>query len=454
VPFRTRAVYAIQAKIPDRLFIAHVIEAPDLPKPYDRLPSLIAHGAPADAANALRGALFAKILRYAKTASPFYAERIPDALLQPTATQALWRTVRRLTKEELRANDGAIKVAKPPPFAGATRSAWTSGSTGSPFNGHISAVADYMNALLLRRVYGWWDVDGAKGMMQLAVDRQGYQVKPSVETRQGWYPGDTRGKYHRLTVSAGIDAQLDHIVDLRPAYLKVAAVHLGALALRARERKLDITFDVVFGGAAPLMADERRLVAEIFKCRVVDVYGTEEIGILAADCPRCGAYHPAHDLMHFEVLRDDGAPARPGETGHVVVTPYMNFAMPLIRYELGDVVEVGQGGQCSNGEVGLTRIVGRSKNMFTQVDGQKFLPYVALGDVASLGPIARFRFVQTSLTTIEFRYKLSGPGEVDLDLLAKVSRKYLGPNFKVTALPMPASDDEAGRKHLVFESLI
>jgi len=454
VPFRTPDVYAIQAEIPDRLFIAHVIEAPNLPKPYDRLPALIADGAPAEAANALRGALFANMLRYAKASSPFYAERIPDGLLQPTATQALWRTVRRLTKEELRANDRAIKIAKPPAFAGATRSAWTSGSTGSPFNGDISAIADHMNALILRRVYRWWNVDGAKDLMHLAVDRQGYQVRPSVETHQGWYPGDPRGKYHRLTVSTGIDAQLDHIVDLRPAYLKTAAVHLGALALRARERKLDIVFDVVFGGAAPLMADERRLVADIFKCRVADIYGTEEIGIIAAECPRCGSYHPAVDMMQFEVLRDDGAAAQPGETGHVVVTPYLNFAMPLIRYELGDVVELGQGSQCPNGEINLTRIVGRSKNLFTQVDGQKFLPYVALGEIATLGPIARFRFVQTSLTTIEFRYKLSGPGKIDLGLLAKVSRKYLGPHFTVTALPMPAADDDAGRKHLVFESLI
>ena len=69
--------------------------------------------------------------------------------------------------------------------------------------------------------------------MHLAVDRQGYQVKPNVETQQGWYPGDPRGKYHRLTVSTGIDAQLDHIVALRPAYLKAAAVHLGALALQS-----------------------------------------------------------------------------------------------------------------------------------------------------------------------------------------------------------------------------
>lgn len=424
------------------------------PPPYDRLPALIAHGAAPDVSNALRGAMLANLLRYAKTAAPFYADRIPQALLEATGSPALWRTVRILTKEELRAHHLAIKVASPPAFAGATRSLWTSGSTGSPLNGSINALADQTNALVLQRLYRWWGVDGAKDLMHLAVDRQGYQHRPSVETSQGWYPGDPRGKYHRLTVSTGIDAQLDHIVALKPAYLKAAAVHLGTLALRARERKLDITFHVVFAGASPLMSDERRLVSEIFKCRVADIYGAEEIGIIATDCPRCGKYHPALEVMHFEVLREDGSPARPGDIGRVVVTPFLNLAMPLVRYDLGDLVELQQGGQCPNGVVSLGRIVGRRKNMFTQSDGQKFLPYVALGEVASLGPVARFRFVQTSLTTVEFRYKLSGPGKIDLDLLAKVSRKYLGPSLAVTAVPMPESDDEPGRKYLVFESLV
>jgi phenylacetate-CoA ligase len=425
-----------------------------LPPPYERLPSLIAHGAPADVAKAVRATMLANVLRYAKAAAPFYADRIPQALFEAPPTPALWRTVRLLTKDDLRAHHLAIKIAKPPPFAGQTREAWTSGATGTPFNAHVSALADRMNAGVLQRLYRWWRADAAKDLLHLAVDRRGYQVSPAVETTQGWYPGDPRGKYHRVTISTGIDAQLDHLVALKPAYLKCAAVHLGALALRARERRLDLKFDLAFAGASPLMADERQLVAEIFGCRVVDIYGTEEIGILAADCPRCGKAHPAVELMHFEVLRDNGAHARAGESGRVVVTPYVNFAMPLVRYELGDVVELGQGGACPNGGLALERIVGRSKAMFTQADGQKFLPYVALGDVASIGPIARFRFVQTSLTTVEFRYRLSGTGTIDAERLAKVSRKYLGPSFTVTAAPLTDADEAAGRKHLVFESLV
>lgn len=431
--------------------LSRVTEAP-LPPPYDRLPRLIAEGARAADTNALRGALLANMLRFAKAASPFYRDRIPDVLLQAGASAALWPTVRRLTKDELRANDAAIKVAATPPFAGTARESWTSGATGAPFNCRVSALADRMNAAVLARFYRWWEIDGAKDLLHITIDREGYRDRPPAETRQGWVDGDTRGKYHRLTISTGLDAQLDHIAALRPAYLKTFGVHLGALALRARERKMDLGFDAIMSGGVPLLADERRLAGEVFKCRVADIYGSEELGIIAVQCPRCENYHPALETMHFEVLRDDGMPAHAGETGRVVATSFLNFAMPLIRFEVGDRVERAQGA-CPNGPISLARIVGREKHMFTQPDGQRFLPYVSLEEIASLGPIDRFRFVQTGSATIEFRYTLSRPGDIDRARLDQVARKYLGA-FDVVAAPMGDADQVPNRKQLVFESMI
>jgi phenylacetate-CoA ligase len=423
-----------------------------LPPPYDRLPRLIAEGASPAETNALRGALLANMLRFAKAASPFYRDRIPDALLSPGASAALWPTVRRLTKDELRANDAAIKVATTPPFAGAARESWTSGATGAPFNCRVSALADRMNGAVLARFYRWWDIDGAKDLLHITIDREGYRDRPPIETHQGWVEGDPRGKYHRLTVSTGLDAQLDRIAMLKPAYLKTFAVHLGALALRARERRMDIAFEAIMSGGVPLLADERRLAGEVFKCHVADIYGSEELGIIAVQCPRCEHYHPALETMHFEVLRDDGFSARTAESGRVVATSYLNFAMPLIRFEIGDRVELAQG-VCPNGPIGLARIVGREKHMFTQPDGLRFLPYVSLEEVANLGPIDRFRFVQTGRATIEFRYTLSRAGEIDHARLQNVARKYLGA-FDVVAVPMADADQVRSRKHLVFESLI
>jgi phenylacetate-CoA ligase len=59
------------------------------------------------------------------------------------------------------------------------------------------------------------------------------------------------------------------------------------------------------------------------------------------------------------VLDQRGNPRGPGEVGRVVVTPLNNFAMPLIRYELGDTAEVGAPCACGRGLPVLTRILDR-----------------------------------------------------------------------------------------------
>jgi len=104
--------------------------------------------------------------------------------------------------------------------------------------------------------------------------------------------------------------------------------------------------------------------------------------------------------------------------------------------------------------VSLRRIIGRRKNMFTLPDGQKFWPYVALAEIAKLGPISRFRFVQTTPSTVEFRYARAAPGQVDEAMLTALSRKYLSPQLNVVAVSMPAGDDDPARKFLVYESLV
>jgi phenylacetate-coenzyme A ligase PaaK-like adenylate-forming protein len=72
---------------------------------------------------------------------------------------------------------------------------------------------------------------------------------------------------------------------------------------------------------------------------VRDQYGTEELGIVAAEC-RERARHVFTDLCWVEVLRDDGTPAAPGEIGSLVGTCLTNWATPVIRYSQGDRVSL------------------------------------------------------------------------------------------------------------------
>ena len=70
----------------------------------------------------------------------------------------------------------------------------------------------------------------------------------------------------------------------------------------------------------------------------------------------------------MEILDEDGAPTKPGSVGRVVVTSLYNYAMPFIRYELGDFVEVGWPGMCVRQLPALRRVLGRTQSVPRRAD--------------------------------------------------------------------------------------
>jgi phenylacetate-CoA ligase len=88
--------------------------------------------------------------------------------------------------------------------------------------------------------------------------------------------------------------------------------------------------------AETLLDHQRRAIEEVFATRVFDQYGQTEMQSFWYEC-EAGRMH-AHPLAGFtEILRADGAAAEPGEMGEVVLTGLLNYAMPLVRYRVGDM---------------------------------------------------------------------------------------------------------------------
>jgi phenylacetate-CoA ligase len=70
---------------------------------------------------------------------------------------------------------------------------------------------------------------------------------------------------------------------------------------------------------------------------VYDKYGAREFaGGLAYQCPEQNGYHVVAECGIIEIVNEEGKQVRPGEVGAVVVTELNNYALPLIRYKLGD----------------------------------------------------------------------------------------------------------------------
>jgi phenylacetate-CoA ligase len=133
-----------------------------------------------------------------------------------------------------------------------------------------------------------------------------------------------------------IPEYLSALREFRPAYISGYPSAIALLARHAvRFPKESIRLQAVLTSAETLSEEQRDLIESAFQSKVFDQYGQTEMQSFWFEC-RYRRMH-AHPLFGVtEILRPNGDPCRPGEVGSVVLTGFINDAMPLIRYEVGD----------------------------------------------------------------------------------------------------------------------
>ena len=95
----------------------------------------------------------------------------------------------------------------------------------------------------------------------------------------------------------------------------------------------------LFFGGEPLSPARHARISELWNVPVVEEYGATETGSLAGQCPH-GRLHLWSDRAIFEVHDPLTGRTAPQGRGQLVVTPLYREAMPLLRYNIQDEVEV------------------------------------------------------------------------------------------------------------------
>ena len=168
----------------------------------------------------------------------------------------------------------------------------------------------------------------------------------------------------------------------------------------------------------------RNVCREAWGLGIADVYSAEETGHLALQCPEFEHYHVQSEAALVEVLDANGRPCRAGEVGQVAATPLHNFAMPLIRYALGDWAEIGDPCPCGRGLPVLRRILGRTRNLLTLPSGEK--RYAVYGTLifGSHPDVLQFQIVQKNLADLEV--KLVVKRKLEESELAQIRDQLVG----------------------------
>jgi len=118
--------------------------------------------------------------------------------------------------------------------------------------------------------------------------------------------------------------------------LKGLASALYFLALFLTEGGFrDVSFRAVFSTGETLTPHYRKVIEAAFGCNVMDSYGHMERTVAVSQCPR-GGYHVNWE---YGILETFGRRSGTENGGMVVGTALHRFAMPFLRYEVGDFVE-------------------------------------------------------------------------------------------------------------------
>lgn len=347
------------------------------------------------------------LLQHAINTVPYYREkyrqwRPQDGLLNDDS----WRQLPLLQRHEVQAHFELLRSTQIPASHGQVMTYGSSGSSGLPIQVLGTETTHFFWLVLGLRDHLWHRRDLSKkhGAIRTKVDRA------SAMGWAEWADSIACGPSAMLSIRTDVGAQLDWLLAEAPEYLITHPSNLQALVEHAARRGLrpnSLREVRTFGEM--LRPGLRERVRADWGIPLTDLYSAEEVGYIALQCPEHEHYHIQAENLLVEILREDGTPCRPGETGMVVVTTLHNFAMPLIRYRLMDYVEVGEPCPCGRGLPVIRRIAGRQRNMLVLPDGREFWPSFPGSAWRAVAPVQQFQMVQTELDHIEVKLVCSRP---------------------------------------------
>lgn len=355
-----------------------------------------------------------------------------------------------LPKRDVRADPESLHARTYPATHGDWKETLTSGSTGEPVRVRHTALFGVMARALVAREHLLRRRDLSRKFAAIRLAAPGGMAP-------GWglmsIAFDT-GPSTTIDVGAGLSQQLAWLMAEAPGYLLGYPSNLRALILEAGrlgKRPAGLLELISFGEM--IAPDLRETARSRWGVEVIDTYSCREAGSLAFQCPECEAFHVNAEGVYLEVLREDGEPCKAGETGRVVITPLHNFAMPLIRYEIGDFAEVGDTCPCGRGLPTLARIVGRVTRMAVDPTGRRYWPGLRASYLTKIAPFRQLQLVQHTAEEIELRYVLDGTLENEArQRCAGALAEMLGYPYRVRFTPLEEIPRGPGGKFEDFVS--
>jgi len=303
-------------------------------------------------------------LRYVYDHSAFYRRRFKEAGVEPGDIRTL-ADVAKLPftrKADLRDNYPTGMFSAPK--SQLVRYHVSSGTTGKP------TVVGYTKGDIET-----WSESLARALTSIGLDRDDVV---QVGYGYGLFTGGLGLHYGAERIGAAVlpvgtgntERQIELMQDLGTTAIACTPSYFMHIMEVAEKMGISIKKDTklkagIFG-AEPWSLETRKRIEDATGINAYDIYGTSEIsGPLFTECHVKKGIHVWADMFLIEVLEPKtGEPVQDGETGELVFTTLHKFALPLIRYRIGDLsIMNSEPCECGRTHPRIMRILGRTDDM-------------------------------------------------------------------------------------------
>jgi phenylacetate-CoA ligase len=307
----------------------------------------------------LQVGLLRRLLRHAYQHAAYYRDVLDERGIRPEDIESVEQLagLPLLDRDTVRATMDT-RLSGAPPHVAIKKS--TSGTTGEPVVVKYNAESRHWRDATRWRGYGW----GGYRIGMRALHYWGFGPAPSswVHRRKIWLDRRFKRDLYVDCTPRGEGALFNAVKQLetfKPQVMVAYAAGAATLAKYVNDQKLRTWQDIpVLVGAERLWPQDREAINEAFG-PAFETYGCREMMLMASECEHHGGMHSSMETLIVEIIvrSPDGSerPARPGETGEVVVTDLHNLACPMIRYLNGDLAVAHEPTMCECGR-SLTKI--------------------------------------------------------------------------------------------------
>ena len=302
----------------------------------------------------------------------------------------------------------------------------SSGSTGEPMKYYIDSRSYSADWAQTFRCWDWAGFRIGDPYVKISMNPRTTMVKKFQDTLF-----NTHYIYSPNIQEKNIVKEIMSIKKFNPIIIRGYASYMYSISKMMENMGIEYSGATIATTGDMLYPHYRESIEQQFHCKIFDGYGGEGTAV-AFECEEHEGYHICDEDVIVEFLSEEES-VSPGQLGRIVFTNLENYAMPFIRYDIGDIGTYSdESCSCGRGLSVLKSIEGRDSDLIITPGGDIIIVHFFTWLFEFIEGVDQFQIIQERIDHLAVKIvKNLQFTDNDLNYIKNEIHKRVGSDVKI-----------------------